>query len=261
MLPAAGVGDHGDAQNAGRAVEVEEISGAGAGAVLEDEVAVEQHALHFGEKVVIAVEVAPACLHHADGGIGEVVNGAREEVRGGDEIGVEDGDHLAGGGLQPFLERASLKPVAVGAVVVFNGVAERAVAFDEGAGKGRGVVGGIVQHLDLEQFLGIVHLDGLFDQAFHHVAFVIERQLDGDTGQLFEALGGLDGSLLLVLEIRADDVVAVQAVYGEDGQNGEVGNEHRPVEPRQLVNAGKRVVEDILNQPFGGRTRYQQGQQ
>ena len=229
--------------------------------MLEDEVAVEQHALHFGEKVVIAVEVAPACLHHADGGIGEVVNGAREEVRGGDEIGVEDGDHLAGGGLQPFLERASLKPVAVGAVVVFNGVAERAVAFDEGAGKGRGVVGGIVQHLNLEQLLGIVHLDGLFDQAFHHVAFVIERQLDGDTGQLFEALGGLDGSLLLVLEIRADDVVAVQAVYGEDGQNGEVGNEHRPVEPRQLVNAGKRVVEDILNQPFGGRTRYQQGQQ
>src|ERR1035438_7680208 len=58
--------------------------------------------LHFGEEVVIAVEVAPACLHHADGGIGEVVNGAREEVRGGDEVGVEDGDHFTGGGLQPF---------------------------------------------------------------------------------------------------------------------------------------------------------------
>jgi len=66
------------------AVEIEEISGAGARPVLQDEVAVQQHAFHFGEEVVIAVQVAPARLHHADRGIGEVVDGAREEVRGGE---------------------------------------------------------------------------------------------------------------------------------------------------------------------------------
>ena len=114
-----------------------------------------------------------------------------QEVGGRNEIGVEDGDHFAGGGLQPFLQRAGFKAVAIGAVMILDGVAEGAVAFDQGAGKGRGVVGGIVQHLNLEQFPRVVHLDGLFDQAFHHVALVIERQLDGDAGQLIEALRGL----------------------------------------------------------------------
>src|ERR1035438_5297438 len=53
----------------------------------------------------------------------------------------------------------------------------------------------------------------------------------------------------------------VQAVDGEDDQNGEVGDQHRPVEPCQLVNSSERVVEDILNQPFSRRTVYQQSQQ
>ena len=261
MLPAAGVTDHGDAQNAGGAIEVEEISGAGARAVLEDEVAIEQHAFDFGEKVVIPVEVAPARLHHADGGIGEVVYGARKEVGRRDEIGVEDGDQLPGGGQQPFLERAGFESVAIGAVVILDGVVKSPVPIHQGAGKGRGVVGGIVQHLDLEQILGVVHLDDFFDQALHHVALVEKRQLNGDAGQLVEAFRRLGGLLLFVLEIGADDIVAVQAVDGEDDEDGEVGDEHRPIEPRQLMNSSERVVEDILNQPLGGRTVDQQGQQ
>jgi hypothetical protein len=68
VLPAAGVGDRFAAPHAGRAVEVEEVSAAGAGAVLQDEVAVEEDGFDLGEQAVVAVEVRPAGLDHADGG-------------------------------------------------------------------------------------------------------------------------------------------------------------------------------------------------
>ena len=60
----------------------------------------------------------------------------RKSVRG-DEIGVEDGDHFAGGGLQPFLKRARFEPVPVRPVMVLDRVAKRAIAFHQRVCKGR----------------------------------------------------------------------------------------------------------------------------
>ena len=88
------------AQNARGAVEIEEQAGARARAVLENEVAVEQHGFDFRQEVVIAVQVAPARLHHADLRIGEIVDGARQEIGRRAEVGVEDRDEFAGGGLR-----------------------------------------------------------------------------------------------------------------------------------------------------------------
>ena len=88
--------------------------------MLQNEVAVEQHGFHFGQEVVVAVQIAPARLHHADLRIGEVVNGAHQEVGRRNEIGVEDRDQFAGGGLQPFLQRAGLVAVAIRAVVILD---------------------------------------------------------------------------------------------------------------------------------------------
>ena len=65
VLPAAAVDDRLAAPDARGAVEVEEAAGAVAPAVLEDEVAVEEDRLHLGEQRVVAVDVAPAHLHHA----------------------------------------------------------------------------------------------------------------------------------------------------------------------------------------------------
>ena len=64
------------AQNSGGAVEVEEIAGARTRAMLQDEMAVEQHGFDFGEEIVVPVQVAPARLHHADLRIGEMMNRA-----------------------------------------------------------------------------------------------------------------------------------------------------------------------------------------
>ena len=51
----------------------------------------------------MAVQVAPACLHHSDVWIGEVMDGTSQKIAGRNKIGVEDGDQLAGGGLHACL--------------------------------------------------------------------------------------------------------------------------------------------------------------
>ena len=81
VLPAAAALDAGAPPEAGRAVEIEEAPGAAAGGLLEHEVAVEEHGLDAGEERVGAVEVAPAGLDHADPGIGEEMDGLREQIR------------------------------------------------------------------------------------------------------------------------------------------------------------------------------------
>ena len=125
MLPAAGFVDGLAAPHAGGAVEVEEDAGAGAAAVLEDEVAVEEDGFDLGEEAVVAIEVRPAGLDHADAGFGEVVDDAAEPGGGRDEVGVEDGDELALGGAEAFFEGAGFVAVAVGAVEVVDGLGAR----------------------------------------------------------------------------------------------------------------------------------------
>ena len=78
-------------------LKLKKTPGTGATAVLENEVSVEQDGFHLGEEGVVAVEVGPAGLDHADAGLGEVVDDLHEPVGRGDEVGVEDGDELAAG--------------------------------------------------------------------------------------------------------------------------------------------------------------------
>jgi hypothetical protein len=111
VLPAAAVGDGLAAPHAGGAVEVEEVAGAGAGAVLQHKVAVEQDGLDLGQHAVVAVEVRPARLHHADLRLGEVVDHLHQPVGRRHKVGVEDGDELALGHLEAGIERPGLEAV------------------------------------------------------------------------------------------------------------------------------------------------------
>ena len=87
-------------------LKLKKTSAAGAAGVLEHEVAVEQNGLHLGQERIIAVDVRPARLHHADLRIGEVMNGTQQEIFGRSEIGVEDGNELAFCSLHSFGQRA-----------------------------------------------------------------------------------------------------------------------------------------------------------
>ena len=100
-------------QIAGRAVEVEKQPAARTRAVLDHEMAVEQDRFHFGQRGIVAIEVGPARLHHADFRGGEIRQRAPQKIRGRNKIGVEDGDEFAGRGLQSFLQRAGLVTFAI----------------------------------------------------------------------------------------------------------------------------------------------------
>src|ERR1035438_9424493 len=257
VLPAAGVLNRLAAQNTGRAVEVEEVARARASPVLQDEVPVQQHGFHFGEEAVIAIQIAPAGLHDADSRVGEMLDGAREEIRRRDEIGIENGDEFACGGLQSFLQRAGFEALAIVAVMVFDGEPQSAIALHQRRGKWGGVVGGIVQHLDLEQLAGILDAGDLVDEPLDDVPFVEDGQLNGDRRQLREASGRLAGGLLAVLEVGADHLITMHTVDRKQGQDGEVRYQNRPVEPTQLVDAAKGVVEQAAHHAGCGRTRGQ----
>src|ERR1700736_134958 len=88
--------------------------------MLEHEVAVQQHGLHFGKQVIVAIQIGPASLHHAYGGGGERMYRPHQEVARWNEIGIEDGDELAGCRLHPFLERSGLVSMTVGAVEILD---------------------------------------------------------------------------------------------------------------------------------------------
>ena len=44
------------------------------------------------------------------------------------------------------------------------------------------LIGGIVEHLDVEQLARVIELRDGLDQPLDHVALVVDRQLDGDFG-------------------------------------------------------------------------------
>ncbi len=118
------------------------------------------------------------------------------------KVGVEDGDELALGDLQPGVERAGLEAMAVGAVDVDDGVAERRIALHDGGSDFCGLVGRVVQHLDLELVLRVLHgADGL-DQAVDDELLVEDGQLDGDAGELVEVPGRIGVVVLAVLEVE-----------------------------------------------------------
>ena len=163
MLPTAGVTNHGLPQNAGRAIEVEEEPIAAAGTVLQHEMRVEQHRLHFRQEVGVAVDVAPSRLHDADAVVGKVVDGSLKKVDRRQEVGVEDGHKFSRRRVETVLKGASLIPGAVHAMNVVDVVPRRPIACAQRRRESRRFVGRVVQHLHLEQVLGIAHLQDLCD--------------------------------------------------------------------------------------------------
>ena len=137
-------------QHARRAVEVEVQPLVHAHAVLEQEVGVEHDRLRARQQRAFPVQVPPPRLHHAHGRVGEVRDQALEEVGGRNEVGVEHGDQLAARAREPVGERAGLEAVAAVAMVERDVDAAAARRLHR-ARRDRGrLVGGIVEHLDLE---------------------------------------------------------------------------------------------------------------
>ena len=98
--------------------------------MLDREMAVEQDRFHFRERRVIAIDVAPARLHHRELLLDEIGHRAAQKICRRNKIGVENCDEFSGGRFQPFLQRAGFEAFAVVAMDVKDGQAQRAVALD-----------------------------------------------------------------------------------------------------------------------------------
>src|SRR5205085_2608750 len=109
VLPAARFVDARPAPEPGGAVEIEEASAAAARRLFEKQMAVEKHRLDASEERVAAIQMSPARLDHADFRVGEKMDGALEQVRLRNEIGIQDADELALRGSQTSLKRARLE--------------------------------------------------------------------------------------------------------------------------------------------------------
>jgi hypothetical protein len=221
VLPAPGVRDGRPPPHAGRAVEVEEVPGAVPPAVLEDEVAVEQDRLNARQQRVVLVDVPPTGLHHRDLRIREVMDRSLQEVRGRDEIRVEDGDELAARDPHPGLERAGLVAGTIGAVEVLDVDALQGRPAHGELGDAGGLIGRVVEHLDLEAVPRVIDAADRLHQPLDDVHLVVNRELDRDDGQFLEP-SRRHRHLVLVLHVDVDKVVAVPPVGGEHDEDEEV---------------------------------------
>lgn len=189
--------------------------------MFDEEVAVEEDGLGACEDGVGSVEVIPAGLDHADGGIGEVLDGIGEEIGGRDEVGIEDGDEFAFGGRGGGFEGARFVASAVVAVDVVDVVARVGELLAEGGGDLGGLVGGIVDDLDVEEVGGVVDLGGGLDDTLGDERFVVHGELDGDAWECGEGGEGC-GDVVAVSEVGEEEVESVEAEEADGGEGKSV---------------------------------------
>ena len=151
-------------------LKLKKTAGAAAAAVLEDEVAVEEDGLRPGSGASSRGSGGPSGPGPCRSWDRRSGGRRRRKPGSGDEVGVEDGDELALRGLRPVLERAGLVAGAVGAVEVDDGCGGRPsvparVTLDDGRGDVSGLVGGVVEDLDLEAVARVVDAAAGVDEA------------------------------------------------------------------------------------------------
>ena len=109
--------------------------------VFQHKVAIEQHGLHFGQDVVVPIQIRPARLDHPDLRIREMMHGAGQEIDGRHEIGVENRDDFARRRFEPVLERAGFVALTIGPVDVFDGQPGGLILAHQALSEGMGFVG------------------------------------------------------------------------------------------------------------------------
>ena len=87
----------------------------------------------------------------------------------------------------------------------------------------------------------ILHPDYFVDQPLQHVALIVEGQLYRDGRQFLER-NGRASRLFTVFEVGEDGIESMKSVNGKDGQNAEIRNEKRPIEPPKTVNSSESIV-------------------
>ena len=120
------------------------------------------------------------------------------------------------------------------------------ITFDQTARHIDGLVGGIVENLNIELLAGIVELAGRFQQAFDHILFIENRQLHRDSGQVVEMSRRFGRTIGAVLVIEINQNVAVGSVTREQDEYDEIRNQQLEIEGVHVVNAAEGGIEKVL---------------
>ena len=162
------------------------------------------------------------------------------------EVGVKDGDEFARGALHALGERARLEALAMGAVMIGDGMAGARVFTDQARADDARLVRRVVEHLNFQPVAGVFDARHRFQQALHHVSLVVNRELDGNARQCLELPLGLR-RLAAILHVEINQTIAMNAVDRKDDQDGEIRNQDGKVKGIGLINAAKRVlVKDLV---------------
>ena len=87
-------------------------------------------------------------------------------------------------------------------------------------------VGGVVQHLNLEQLARILQPADGVDQPIRHVHLVVDRELNRDRRERRQRPGG-DRLLSFVLHVQVHKVVPVPTVDSKNDKNEEIRAENQ----------------------------------
>src|SRR5208283_1305574 len=186
---------------------------------------------------------------------------AHQPVLGRDEIGGEDGDELAFGDLEACIQGSGLEAVAVGAVNVDDVVTERGVTLDDGGGDIARLVGGVVEHLNLDLLARVLHgADGL-DETVDDKLLVEDGQLDGDGGKLEKMAWRIGFVVLAELEVVVAHGIAVNSVDGEKDHHHEIRNQHAGIEEVPVVEPPEGLVGVLHLEVVAETTLRSQGQE
>src|SRR5438105_13220026 len=113
MLPAARLFNARFSPEPGRSVEVEKATAARARGLFENEMAVEKHRLHSGEQGIAAIQMAPTRLNHPHFRVGKEIDRLAQQMRRGDNIGIENTNEFSARGRQASLQGARFEPGAI----------------------------------------------------------------------------------------------------------------------------------------------------
>ena len=108
-------------------------------------------------------------------------------------------------------------------------MSQRLVKLDRRLGDLYRAVGGVVQYLNLQLVGGIIQVAAGLDEPVNDELLVEDGELQSDGWKLGEMRRRLPHSILPVLVIAVNQLIAMDAVEGEDDHHHEVGNQQRGI--------------------------------
>jgi hypothetical protein len=122
-------------------------------------------------------------LHKPNARVFKMRQGVSQKIGRWDEVRVKNGDKLSGCAAQALAQRARLKVIAPVALYQVDVVSLGAGSLHRVINNLAGVIGGVIQGLDVQKLARVVQGAGGGNDAPRHVTLVKQRQLHRDRRQ------------------------------------------------------------------------------